>query len=80
MGRGSSTPQAVEGNTMAEGTWEKVRTRRRGKGPLLGRARRGGADLHRKLPIPELAHVPVGSQKVRQLWLRPLAVRSHLLL
>ena len=35
-------PQANEGNTMAEGTWEKVRTRRRGKEPLLGREEEEG--------------------------------------
>ena len=29
-------PRARERNTRAEGTWEKVWTRRRGKGPLLG--------------------------------------------
>ena len=32
-----SAPQVGEGNTTAEGTWEKVQTRKRGKAPLLGR-------------------------------------------
>ena len=41
---------------MAEGTQEKVWTRRRGKVPLLERERGGGVDRHRKLPAPECAH------------------------
>ena len=41
---------------MSEETQEKVWTRRRGKVPLLGRARRGGADRHRKLLAPERVH------------------------
>ena len=35
---------AEEGNTTAEGTQKKVQTHRRGKAPLLGRAKGGGAD------------------------------------
>ena len=35
-------PQAEEGNAMAEGTWEKVRTHRRGKVSLLGRGEEKG--------------------------------------
>ena len=35
---------AVEWNAMAEGTWEKVWVRKRGKMPLLGRVRGGGVD------------------------------------
>ena len=34
--QGNGMPRARERNTRAEGTWEKVWTRRRGKGPLLG--------------------------------------------
>ena len=41
---------------MAEGTLEKVGTHRRGKAPLLGQARGGGVDHHRKLLAPERAH------------------------
>ena len=41
---------------MAEGTWEKVQTHRRGKVTLLGRVRGGGADCHRKLLASECAH------------------------
>ena len=41
---------------MAEGTWEKVCAHWRGKAPLLGRARGGGADCHRKLPSLDCAH------------------------
>ena len=48
--RGS--PQAEEGNATAEGTWEKVRVCRRGKVPLLGRVRGGGADCHGFFPNP----------------------------
>ena len=40
---------------MAEGTQEKVRTCRRGKVPLLERARGGGVGHHRKLPAQEYA-------------------------
>ena len=35
-------PWAKEGNTMAEGTWEKVWTRKRGKVLLLGRGEEEG--------------------------------------
>ena len=38
---------------MAEGTWEKVWIRRRGKAPLMRRAEGGGEDHHRKLPALE---------------------------
>lgn len=47
-------PQAGEGNTTAEGT-QKVQAHKRGKTPLLGRAR-GEADHHRKLPMPRCVH------------------------
>ena len=40
----------------AEGTQEKVLAGRRGKVPLLGRARGGGVDHHRKLPVHTYAH------------------------
>ena len=52
-GQGNSMPRAEEGNARAEETWEKVQTHRRGKAPLSGRVRGGGADLQRKLPAPE---------------------------
>ena len=65
---------------MAEGTQEKVWTHRRGKAPFLGRARGGGADCHRKLPVPECVCVPAAFQRAGWLWRRPLAARSHLLL
>ena len=55
---------AGEWNAMAEGTQEKVWAHRRGKVPLLGRAREG-ADRHRKLPVPDFVHMPVGSQRAR---------------
>ena len=54
--QGSGKPQAEEGNATAEGTQEKVQTCRRGKVPLLGRVRGGGADCHRKFLAPEYAH------------------------
>ena len=65
-------------NATAEGTWEKVWARRRGKVPLLGRARGGGADSHRKLSAPKGG---VSSQRVGWggLWHRLQVVRSHLL-
>ena len=53
---------------MAEGTSEKVRTCRRGKAALLGRAKGGGADHHRKLLECEHAHE--GSQRAGWLWHR----------
>ena len=59
---------------MAEGTQEKVRTRRRGKVPLLGRARGGGVDHHRRLPV----HARAGSPRVGCLWPRLRVARSHL--
>ena len=40
---------------MAEGTWEKFRTHRRGKVPVLGKTG-GGVSRHRKLLAPERAH------------------------
>ena len=49
-------PWIGEGNATAEGTWEKVWTYRRGKAPLLGRVRGGGADHHRKLCALEHMH------------------------
>ena len=49
-------PRAKEGNAMAKGTQEKAWTHRRGKVPLLGRARGRGADHHRKLPALEHVH------------------------
>ena len=63
-------------NARAEGTWEKIWTHSRGKVPLLGRVRGGEADFHRKLPVPEHVHVPVGSQRAGLLWHRLWAVRS----
>ena len=79
----SSVPQMGEQYTgeryaRAEGTWEKVQTHRRGKMPLLGRAR-GGADRHRKLLVPECAHMPMGSQRAGQLWHTLPVARSYLL-
>ena len=47
---------AEEGNASVEGIREKVQIRRRGKVPLLGSTKRGGAEHHRKLPAPEYAH------------------------
>ena len=35
-------PRAEEGNAMAEGTWEKILTHRRGKVPLSGRREEEG--------------------------------------
>ena len=55
-GQGSGTLWAGEWNTTADGTREKVQACRRSKEPLLGRARRGGMDCHRKLPAAECAH------------------------
>ena len=62
---GGSTPQAEEGNAMAEGTWEKVGTHRRSKAPLLGRVRGSGADCNRKLPAPEHAPSALGLSEGR---------------
>ena len=69
-------PWAGEWNTTAEGTPEKVQIRRRGRVPLLERARGGGVDHHRKLLVPERAQAP----RAGWLWCRPLVARSHLLL
>ena len=55
-GWGNDISWAGEGNATAEGTQEKVQTCRRGKAPLLGWARGGGAVYHRKLPEPEHVH------------------------
>ena len=41
---------------MAKGTQEKVQTCKRSKAPLLGRARGGGVDHHRKCPALECVH------------------------
>ena len=60
-------PQAEEGNARAEGNQEKVWIHRRGKVPLLGKARGGGAGRDRKLPARELC-MPTGSQRVGWLW------------
>ena len=54
--QGSRKLRAEEGNATAERTQEKVQTCRRGKAPLLGRARGGGEEGHRKLLAPECAH------------------------
>ena len=43
---------------MAEGAWEKDQAHRRGKAPLLGRARGGGTDHHRKLSVLENVLAP----------------------
>ena len=40
-----------EWNATAEGTWDKVWAGKRSKAPLLERARRGGTDSHRNLPV-----------------------------
>ena len=53
----SSASRAKEGNTTAEGTWEKVWTCRRGKAPLLGRGEKEGRSaignsLHRSVHMP----------------------------
>ena len=42
---------AREWNARVERTWEKVWAQRRSKAPLLGRARGGGSDHHRNLPV-----------------------------
>ena len=62
-GLGSGVPQAGEQSTIAKGTQEEVWPHRRGKAPLLGRARGGGVDCHRNLPV----HI-TGSQR----WGAPL--------
>ena len=62
---------------MAEGTREKIWTCKSGKVPLLGRVRGGGADHHKKLPAPEHACAPKGSQRVGRFWCQLQAVRSH---
>ena len=59
-GWGSGVLWARDWNATAEGTCEKVWACRRSKVPLLGRARGGGADLHRNLPVP----MSVGSQRM----------------
>ena len=64
---------------MAEGTQEKVWTHRRGKAPLLRRARGGGVDHHRKLPVPEQAHA-YGLSEDGRLWCRLWVARSLLVL
>ena len=69
---------AEEGNATAEGTREKVWTCRRGKVPLLGRARGGGTDHYRKLSHWNMC-ILAGSQRAGWLWLRLWAVRSLLL-
>ena len=48
MSMGSSTLRAGEWKARAEGTQEKVQTRKTGKVPLLGRTKGGGAGRHRK--------------------------------
>ena len=53
---------AGEWNDMTEGNWEKIWACRRGKVPLLGRVRGGGADHHRKLLHPSMI-TPMGSQR-----------------
>ena len=63
---------------MAEGTREKVCTHRRGKAPLLGMARGGGVDRHRKFPAPKRAHTLAGSQRLGPLWCRLWEVRNIL--
>ena len=78
-GQRSSTSQAWEWKARAEGTGEKVKTLRRGKAPLLGRERRGGADPYRKLLEPEPMHEPAGSQRVGHFWHRLHGWRSCLL-
>ena len=49
---------AGDWNAIAEGTQEKVWDLRRGKVPLLGRVKLGGADHHRKLSAPECVCMP----------------------
>ena len=56
---------------MEEGTWEKVQILRRGMAPLLGRTRGEGVGRHRKLLVPQCAHVPTGLQKVEHSWCSP---------
>ena len=68
-------PQAEEGNAMAEGNQEKAQTCRRGKAPLLGRARGGG----RKLPVLELVHA-CGFSEGRAALAQAMAARSLLLI
>ena len=65
---GSGKPQAEEWNATAEGTREKVWACRRGKAPLLGRARGGGVDaIGNSLRWSMSMHMPMGSQRAGRL-------------
>ena len=73
QGQGNGTPWAGEWNIIAEGTWEKVLTHRRGKVPLLGRGEEEG-----KAVIGNSLHRPTGLEGGVALW-RLQAARSPLL-
>ena len=60
-------PWAEKWNAMTEGTWEKVQAHRRGKSPLLGRMRGGGAGYHRKLLVASV-HISAGLQRAEHPW------------
>ena len=49
------------------------------QGAIVGEGKRSRADCHRKLPTPQRAHMPTGSQREGQLWHRPRVVRTYLL-
>lgn len=74
-GLGSGVPQAGEPSTIAKGTQEEVWPHRRGKAPLLGRARGGGVDCHRNLFPSKHAD----SERVGHLWCRLQVAKYHLL-
>ena len=70
-------PNTEEGNAIAQGTWEKVWTHRRGKAPLLGRGEEEGQAVIGNSLCWSM-HMPVcldGGVALQRLW----AVRSHLL-
>ena len=56
-GWGSNTLRAGEWGAMAQGAQEKVQAHRRGKAPLLGRARGGGVGPHATDSENPLAHL-----------------------
>ena len=75
-GQGSGILWTGEWKAMAEGNWQ---TCRRGKVPLLGWRREGGADCHRKILAPKCSQVTAGLQRVGQYQRRLPMDRSHLL-
>ena len=75
----NGTPWAGEGNAKGEGAWEKVQACRRCRVPLLRRQEEEGwttigNSLHQSMCMP------VGSQRVGQLWHRLWVVESLLLI